>query len=107
MTKLRTTLFALPLAVLAACNATPEDGVAEGVLGSEDVFIIPDPADPCGATTVQFLVGRPESALNGRRYAAPLRILRTGDKIDKRDVNPNRLTVKISDTGRIASLTCS
>lgn len=93
-------------ALLAACTPTPEDGVQEGILGAEDTFVIPAAPDPCGARTVQFLAGRPETALKGRRYAAPLRLIRPGDEVDKRDVNVNRLTVRISETGRIASLTC-
>ena len=76
-------------------------------IGGDGVFTIPNPIDPCGAGSVQFLKGRPESALKGRRYAAPVRILRDGDEVDPRDVNPNRLTVSVSGNGRIASLVCS
>lgn len=88
---------------LAAC--TVENG-GTGANRNLELAIIPQAVDPCGAGSVQFLVGRPESALQGRRYAAPLRLLRDGDVIDAKDVNLNRLTVAISGGGRIASLKC-
>lgn len=92
----------LPLAALLLAACQPTENV--GPMG--DVYVIPPPPDPCGARGVQFLKGRPETALKGRRYAAPLRILRPGDEISPRDVDPNRLTVTLSDSGRIVSLVC-
>ncbi len=98
-------VFSYPLTltalIISACTIESGGG---GVGG--DVAVIPQADDPCGAATVQFLVGRSESALQGRRYAAPLRLLRDGDTIDARDVDLNRLTVAISQNGRIASLKC-
>ena len=82
--------------ILAACT----------VDGTGDEVLIPDPIDPCGARSVQFLVGQSEDRLNNRRYAAPLRILRDGDEVKRNDVDPNRLTARISAKGRVASLTC-
>lgn len=89
---------------LAAC--VPETETTTGGMSPSGVFTIPDPDDPCGAATVQFLVGKPEARLMGRRYAAPLRIVHPEDKISDRDVNPNRLTARVSADGRVASLTC-
>ncbi|MEM7441439.1 MAG: I78 family peptidase inhibitor [Pseudomonadota bacterium] len=86
-------------AIISGCTV-------ENLGGNSDAFLIPDPIDPCGARSVQFLVGKSENRLKGRRYAAPLRILRAGDVVDTKDVNPNRLTARVSAGGRIASLTC-
>ena len=95
--------YALVATALAVSACTIEEG---GGAGGADFAVIPQPVDPCGERSVQFLVGRPESALKNRRFAAPLRILRHGDTIDAKDVNLNRLTVAISQNGRIASLKC-
>lgn len=94
-----TLLILTAATALSACTL-------EGTSGNRDAFAIPDPIDPCGARSVQFLKGRSENALNGRRYAAPLRILRHGDTVDPKDVNVNRLTARIAANGQIATLTC-
>lgn len=69
-----------------------------------------DPVDPgadaCGAAQLQDLVGQPESALDGMRFDAPVRIIRPGMAVTM-DYRPDRLNIEIDARNRIARVHCS
>lgn len=92
---------AIPLALiaglaLAGCQmapALPADPVDPG-------------ADACGAAQLQYLVGQPESVLDGMRFDAPVRVIRPGMAVTM-DYRPDRLNIEIDARNRIARVHCS
>ena len=80
-------LSLLPLA-LAACGPEPAD-----------------PRDACGASTMQFLVGRPAAMLDGVDLPANTRVLRPGQPATM-DFRPDRMTITVDEADRIARVEC-
>lgn len=81
--------FLLPL-VLAACV----EGEAP-----------PAQIGTCGASELQYLVGKPETVLQTMKFAGPVRIIQPGMAVTM-DYSESRLNILINDTGRIESVTC-
>ncbi|WP_371038700.1 MULTISPECIES: I78 family peptidase inhibitor [unclassified Rhodosalinus] len=77
----------LPLA-LAACGPAPGD-----------------PGDACGASTMQFLVDRPASILDGVALPENTRVLRPGQPATM-DFRPDRMTITVDEAGRIVRVDC-
>nr|WP_284040697.1 I78 family peptidase inhibitor [Phaeovulum sp. NW3] len=69
-----------------------------------------DPVDPgadaCGASRLQYLIGQPESVLDGMRFDAPVRVIRPGMAVTM-DYRPDRLNIEIDARNRIARVHCS
>ncbi|WP_343116448.1 I78 family peptidase inhibitor [Ostreiculturibacter nitratireducens] len=67
----------------------------------------PVPVAPrvCEAGDLQYLVGRPEWALEGMVFAGPVRLIRPGTAITM-DYRQERLNIEIGRTGRIIQVYC-
>jgi hypothetical protein len=63
------------------------------------------PADACGASGLQSLVGRPATVLETMKFAGPLRIIRPGMAVTM-DYSPGRLNIEIDKGGRISRVSC-
>jgi len=59
----------------------------------------------CGASELQYLVGKPETVLQTMKFAGPVRIIQPGMAVTM-DYSESRLNILINDTGRIESVTC-
>lgn len=82
--------------LLAACVETAPGTVADA----------PSTAGPtCGATGLQGLIGKPQSALDGMRFAGPVRVIKPGMAVTM-DFSPGRLNILLDETGRISRITC-
>ncbi len=89
---LGTTLF------LAACNhvGQPYMNTVNGNM----------PAPPsCQASTLQWMVGQPESAISGIELTNPIRIVKPGTSVTM-DYNASRLTFTLDETGVISTVSC-
>ncbi|MCI2399469.1 I78 family peptidase inhibitor [Aliiroseovarius subalbicans] len=73
---------------LAACLPTP----------------IQTPTD-CGASQLQYLVGKPEVVLQAVQLPTPHRIIHPGDMVTM-DLQPSRMNVTINAAGKISKITC-
>lgn len=65
----------------------------------------PPAPDTCGATALKHLIGHPEAALTGVRFAQPVRITHPGDAVTM-DYNQSRLNIGIDAQGNILALKC-
>ncbi|MBW6507525.1 MAG: hypothetical protein K0B00_12335 [Rhodobacteraceae bacterium] len=64
-----------------------------------------DAADDCGASTLQGLLGQPESVLQGMVFAGPLRVIRAGQAVTM-DYSAARLNVSLDAAGLIERISC-
>ena len=105
------TALAMMLA-LSACDLpvyTADGAVEQGSTPSVDAGARPTEAPnvrgSCGASTLQWLVGQPDSALQAMSFPASMRVIRPGTRITQ-DVVPGRLNVSVSGAGVITAVTC-
>ena len=62
-------------------------------------------ADACGASSLQALLGKPESVLKDMIFAGPLRVIHPGQAVTM-DYSAARLNVEIDAAGLIARVNC-
>ena len=84
--------------MLAACVPSSPEAQPEPPAGIET-------GPSCGATGLQGLIGKPESALDGMRFAGPVRVIKPGMAVTM-DYSPARLNVVLDETGKISRISC-
>lgn len=85
----------VPCLVLAACvQPLPDLPPASGI-----------DAVPCGAASLQPLIGKPASALSPVGLPGTLRLIRPGEAVTE-DFSATRLNVMLDAQDRITALTC-
>ncbi|MDP2738635.1 MAG: I78 family peptidase inhibitor [Pseudorhodobacter sp.] len=62
-------------------------------------------ADACGASSLQALLGKPESVLKDMIFAGPLRVIHPGQAVTM-DYSAARLNGEIDAAGLIARVNC-
>lgn len=91
MNRLSATILAL---VLSACAPLPPDQPPP----------LP-PADACGASALQGLVGQPEGVLAAMTFPGPMRVIRPGMAVTM-DHSPERLNIDLDAGGTITRVHC-
>ncbi|NEY90051.1 I78 family peptidase inhibitor [Tabrizicola oligotrophica] len=89
-------LLPLVFAACAAGEAPPDPGMIDPQV---------PPADACGASDLQYLLGQPESELQTLQFAGPVRIIHPGTAVTM-DYSESRLNIEIDDAGKISRLSC-
>lgn len=72
------------------------------------VMVVPDPgvpADDCGASELQYLVGQPGVVLNGMRFSQDVRVIEYGMAVTM-DYNPERLNIQLDRRDVIERVNC-
>ncbi len=84
-------------------------GLLMACLPQKDEVAVPAPVaaseDTCGAAALQGLVGQDRAVLSGMRFAQVLRVYEEGQPVTM-DLNPERLNIQYSKSGKIQSVTC-
>lgn len=86
--------------LLAACNHA---GPTSTYMDSVDVDLPPPPS--CNASTLQWMVGQPESAVTGIAFENPVRVVHAGEVVTQEYI-ANRTTFLIDDTGVVSTVSC-
>jgi Peptidase inhibitor I78 family len=63
-------------------------------------------ADECGASELQYLVGKPAVLLDGMRFSQEVRVIQPGTAVTM-DYRPDRLNITINDFDQIDRVYCS
>jgi len=78
------------------------------LLAAGCVVPIPDPGDPvdaCGASELQYLVGKPGVMLDGMRFSQEVRVIEFGMAVTM-DYNPERLNIQLDRLDVIERVSC-
>ena len=93
---------------LSGCMGLGQKGAAPDQPATQPPVLspgLPDPSGTCGAAQLSHLIGQDRSAISGMRFAHPLRVIEPGQPVTM-DLNPDRLNIQLTKSGKIAAINC-